>query len=868
LLGTLQSASRVIKSFDFDEKPIGNFDSIPMFWSKVGGRGFPLYTGGEFDEKVGRTPVSFRLDLDGGSVAYRYQPGLLKVNPNADYLVLGFVKTTALAHARAEITAWFADGDDKILPATEVHSERWASADGKDDWHVVHLFISGNNPAVRSLVLQVGVLQPQQLTAGAGGLGKFQIFEQDIKGSAWFDDIAVFELPRLSIRSTAVGGVFPPRKPAEVAMVVSDVTHAPLNVTLTVRDAAGLIANRQEWPVQPSPEEPWQQKVTLPALPPGLYVATMEIGDAKGMLTRRQTQFACLGDLGMTTRPSPDFGIVATHWPAEAWDELPAINAQIGGGLMKLPVWRKEMTEDSLLVKDASFDTLLNVLQRQEVLCAASFAEVPSVLTGRVNEKVDDVLSLLETDATVWRPYVSFVLARYATRVEYWQVGRGAGDGDSFSSGGTADPRLGKLFLKAKAELSTMVNAPKMIVPWNAMYEFDPRQFPGATVELLLPAVINPRQVPAYIQSLTQTGTNVLALIQPLEEGKYERSERLSDFAQRVVLARTTAAKGVLIDLPMTYKAELGGHVSEPTELLVVYRTLAKELGGATFMRELPLETGIRAWLFDRAGVGTLVLWNQNAAHAQETVRIALGKNPQQVDLNGRISTVTMEEGGVAALTVGAAPVIVENIDTQLAELRAGFALGQSIFPSGAGTVTTTVKLHNPYKDALSGTLRLTLPQGWTADPPSMPFTLAAGGDLDQPVTIRYPFNEFAGPKVIAGRLTVEGDAGRSIEVMHPINVASDVVEMECLAHFMPTGELVVLQTITNTSTQPLNAQAYALVPGMPRQQRFVLDLAPSATVIKRFVFPNAAGVAGKVAAAGIRQNDGTTLLTRAVPLN
>ena len=850
-----QTGSRLIKTFDFDEKKLGNFDSIPMFWNKVGGRGYPLYTGGQFDDKIFRSPASsFRLDLDGGSVAYQFQAGQLKANPNADYMIIGFVKTTALAHARAEITAWFADADNKVLTSTEVHSERWASPDGQDDWHVVHLFISGTNPAISSLVLQVGLLQPQQLSGGH--LGKFEIFEQDIKGSAWFDDIAVFELPRLAIKTTAVGGIFPPHKPAEVEMVVSDVNHAPLNITLTVRDAAGTVAHRQQWPIQPTPETPWQQKVTLPALPPGLYSAGMEIADAHGTLTRRDVHFACTGELGLSTRPTPDFGVVATNWPVGAWDELPTINAQIGTGLIKIPIWRKDMTDDSLLQKDAPFDNLLAALQRQEVLCTAAFSELPAPLAG----KAEDALSLFETDPAIWRPYINFILARNATRVENWQVGSVA----------SRDARFARQFARARTEISSLVNSPRMVIPWNAMYEFDAAQFPGASVELLLPNAIKPQQIPTYIQSLTQNKTPVFALVEPLEESKYSRADRLTDFAQRVVLARTTAAKSVLVDLPMSYHDQLGGHLTEPTELLVVFRTMARELGGATFRQELPLEPGIRALLFDNLGGGTLILWNEHAADAQVTLQLPLGKNPGQVDLNGRVSPIALANG-IATLSIGTTPVIITNVDTRLAQLRGGFALGQNIFPAGAGTVATTIKLHNPYREPISGNLHLSLPQGWTADPPSMPIALAPGGDLNQPVTIRYPFNEFAGPKIIKGRLTIDGDgesAVRSMDVMHHITLASDVVEMECLAHFMPTGELVILQTITNTSNQPLNAQAYAMVPGLPRQQRFVLDLQPSQSVIKRFIFPNAGDATGKIAAAGIRQNDGTTLLTRSVPLN
>ena len=110
-----------------------------------------------------------------------------------------------MQHARAEIAAWFADANGKLLPATESHSERYASETGADGWTLLHLFLPGTAAEARSLVLQVGLLQPQQLSDRR--LGKFELYQQDIQGAAWFDDISVFQLPRLSITAAATANI-------------------------------------------------------------------------------------------------------------------------------------------------------------------------------------------------------------------------------------------------------------------------------------------------------------------------------------------------------------------------------------------------------------------------------------------------------------------------------------------------------------------------------------------------------------------------------------------------------------------------------------------------------------------------------------
>src|SRR4051812_38394201 len=67
--------SRALKTFDFEESALGNFESTPMYWSKVIGRGYPAYSNGAFDHAVARsTNTSFKLQSSGGSVAYRFAP--------------------------------------------------------------------------------------------------------------------------------------------------------------------------------------------------------------------------------------------------------------------------------------------------------------------------------------------------------------------------------------------------------------------------------------------------------------------------------------------------------------------------------------------------------------------------------------------------------------------------------------------------------------------------------------------------------------------------------------------------------------------------------------------------------------------------
>jgi hypothetical protein len=640
---------------------------------------------------------------------------------------------------------------------------------------------------------------------------------------------------------------------------------------------------------------------------------------------------------------------VATAWPVEAWNDLPAILQHTGVGLVMLPAWRKDMSDDSLLRRDQPFDTLINALVRLDIHAYASFSELPALLTDKLNEKKpattgpsvlgpvvggrnDTVLAMLDADPALWRPYVSFLLARYASRVDLWQLGahgdsatngNGGGGGDRFYS---ADPRYPKLYTKAYTELAGILSTPQLAIPWNALYDFDPKQYPHAVLNLKLPAIIKPAQIPTYIASFstapapppaaTQTAAtapaptlnselrilnspNVIALLEPLDSHAYSRLDRLADFAQRILYARSANPRAIFIDLPMTRRTTLGNLAasSEPDELLAVYRTLVKNLGGATYKHELTLAPGIKAFLFERqAGGGSVIaLWNDAANPAE--LDLPLGPTPRSIDLFGNTAPLPVDTAsGLAHLTVRGTPILLDQLDARLVELRGSFALATARIPAGLGAIQTTVQLTNPFTEPLGGTLHLLPPRGWTIDPPTLFVSVAPGATFRKPVTVRYPYAEFAGPKTLNARFTQDTTA-QTLDMSFPLTVSSDLVEVEGFAQIQPLpadnsddgsgsggggggAELVLQQMITNLSTEPLSAQAYALVPGFARQQRFLLDLKPGQTTLKRFTFNLAAlpgsptptealrQLHGKTAALGLRQNDGKILLSKSIPLD
>src|SRR4051812_1332018 len=119
-----QEVDRTLKIIDFEERRLGNPEDLPMHWNKIEGIGMPHYVNGRFSTERARSgKYSFVYELNGGSIVYRYDPKRVPVPAGAHFRVQSYVQTTALAHARARLTAYFVDIDNRpILPSMR-HSE-------------------------------------------------------------------------------------------------------------------------------------------------------------------------------------------------------------------------------------------------------------------------------------------------------------------------------------------------------------------------------------------------------------------------------------------------------------------------------------------------------------------------------------------------------------------------------------------------------------------------------------------------------------------------------------------------------------------------------------------------------------------------
>src|SRR5947208_10820157 len=105
-----------------------------------------------------------------------------------------------------------------------------------------------------------------------------------------------------------------------------------------------------------------------------------------------------------------------------------------------------------------------------------------------------------------------------------------------------------------------------------------------------------------------------------------------------------------------------------------------------------------------------------------------------------------------------------------------------------------------------------------------------------------------------------------NLTVTVTVNLGLSELRMQTLA-LRDGKDVVVQQIITNYSDKKIDYTAFAMMPGMARQERLVTNLAPGRSTIKLYRFANAPSTANIKVRVGVKELDGTRILNDEVEI-
>ena len=140
-----------------------------------------------------------------------------------------------------------------------------------------------------------------------------------------------------------------------------------------------------------------------------------------------------------------------------------------------------------------------------------------------------------------------------------------------------------------------------------------------------------------------------------------------------------------------------------------------------------------------------------------------------------------------------------------------------------------------------------------------------SGETFDREINISFPYNSFAGPKVIDCEFLLQNET-TTFTVPLQLRLGLTYVGVESIA-LHNGNDLIIQQMIANYGEQPINYSAFARLPGLAPVERMVINLGPGQTIMKRYVFNNLKMPPSAKARVGLKELDGVRIFNEEVSL-
>jgi len=875
--------SRVVDQFDFDEPD--NADPVPLYWVRIAESGFPdwndaaLFPDSTSDDPAGQC---VRLPTLGGNTGLRLVAGVVPVIPAIDYHLRVRVRTEGLHRSRARVAAYFVDESGRRVPGAEGSSPLLETGGEWSETQVVLPGVDLTRPLRHEdgsrvgwpAWLQVEFLVEQAGTWQSQASPRPRVLLEDVRGAAaYFDDLTIWRVPRISLSSTEPTGLF--IAPAEPTLYLraQDVASAELLTTIRTYNYRGEMVEETTLRLT----NDWQPVIVRPRLPSlGWYRSIAHVSEGGREIARAWLDYAWMpalegGDEGLRF---DGFGIVADDLPLDEWPELPKMLASIGADSVSLPIWTSDLTLRTIRAHRTAINPTVARLNRENRDLTFVLTALPDELAAQEHANPSLVFETFgRGEDRSWR-YLEEFLISFGQTVKKWQFGptTGLGSGRAESHPERLDAIVGRLF--------ALVPAPQVVLPWSVdrcesalllaenASEFRaastqgssaaPLRFATVVGNDLLPESLGEHLAPWSHGSLSST---VILDTAPAE--LYGLEHQVDDLVRRTVLAREAKVSSLAIRRPWR-SAPHAADVTLPDALLPVWRTLAAHLSGRAAHARLDLGSDVTAVVFrDENGNGTIAVWHDSPETEVVRASIFLGNQPVLLtDAFGNAEVVPVTDG-VHEIRITRSPRFIDDAVINLALLRSGFRVTPRWIEGAAAVHMHEMVLTNPWNTSIAGTLRIVEPATWDIRQRLRPFSIGGGEEVHLPLIFTYPAYEAGGSKRFVVDIELQNISTSAVRMESIVELGFRKVTLTPHYEYVvnPDGneELVITLEIGNNSELPVWLAAMVLAEGYGRLELDVAQLDPGEMAVRVFRLPDpATRLLNPLLRVGLRERGGS----------
>jgi hypothetical protein len=876
---------RMIRRYDFEEtingRKVGQFERLPLAWYVMGRKegvgdvsftrialhrrlvqmpGYPPWTQVRYDDRHSTSGrYSFYLGLDGGNAGAFLRVGALPAVPGSDYLITASVRTEDLAHAGARLSACLVDGVGRRIDGSAGASEPLHTAGA---WRRVSTRLKGDFPEASWIGVQIELLQSQVYRPQAAAEHRIRL--EQIRGAAWFDDIEIWQVPRLSLGiKDPVNIVREPQIPSVVAGV-RDPSGQLLHVRVVVRDHWGVAVARMDRQTGGGlpPLPTWTPD--LPAC--GWYEAELSVWDGDGVagpaLAHTRSSFLWMPQ--ERPRPSGPLRGFTLNAGRVHERELPNLESILDrtrlGSVVISPRIEDPGVPAAVERGTALRKTVERLVSRR---LSVTFSLQPPMSETKKDSSGQDALWLLSEAGGSWPPGLYELLAEFGHDVDRWQLGPIERPSAFYR------PNLAKLSRRAAAAMKEAVPSPRLILPWSLTQTLRSDLDRTITPFFVVPPSVQPGHIGAYLDRMPAAFLPAGLHLNSHAAADLSHRRRCVDLALRMVLAWEAGARE--LSMNDAWATADDGRTWMPDSLLGVFASVAERLAGRRALGRLDLGPQFTAVLFgsnENSPAGMLALWPGPVPRPVVSFEVQLGPDAEEVDLFGNRRALPTS-GGRHRVEVADAPRFIEGLDLPLAMLRASFAVDPPFIESSQTTQHYELQLRNPWPHAVEGRLHLSNLEDWQIEPRRMRFNVAPGQTWRTKLLIRLPASQLAGHRRVRANVELVGHGDLRVELEAPVQVGiRDLfLDADVRVQTAPDSQrmdAIVTQQIFNGGSQTLSLYAHASIPGFPRQEQVVAPLRPGQRVQRRFRFAGAGtGTAAPRVRVGLRQRAGPLVLNK-----
>jgi len=839
------------------------FHNIPLNQALESRLGYPMFSEVGFDRTAKLSgDFSLRLGMSGGNTGAFIQHGSIEVKPESDYRVTAKVYTKKLQHAWAELRAYFVDQQGRRIDDSLQRSEP-INANGQ--WTDLSVKLVGEYSKATHIGIELHIVQPKMDLDDP--IGEHQIVPADIDGGAWFDDVAVWELPSVSVSTGVRTNIINAPKRPTLNARVRDLTGTRLYSVTTIYNHRLEVVDIDEDEIE---EEQWSWTPDL-GNRYGWYWADLQIYEI-GRGKRTQVARTLAGFLWLSPGSSAisddraRFSLLAEDVATEHLSLIAELMDQANLTGLVVSGWERGGTPESTAKRARIIEPIARDLLVRRGQTVVSFWPLPAELAARAGVDATDPMNLLTKPGNEWQDYAKPFLSPLGQRLNSWQIGSSSHPQAFLARDLAADLEL------ARKGIRLFAPSPNIVAPWRLDQPVRSEALSSRdTYAVAWPQGVVPERLASSMADWPTPPERVRLDIELADAADMVHERRITDLMLRVLHAWEYQPAGIGINKPWTEAHERYTSLT-PDPVLGVWINLARQLEGQRVTGRMPLGPGLNAMILDGDQGGMLVVWNDKADSEPVDLELFLGEAPVALDPFGN-KTVLKRVDGKHAFTVGQTPTFIHNIDPRLAMFRAGFQLDKPFIQSLQVAHRRTLKIHNPWPRTLNGFFTFTGPDKWTLQPQRKHISIAPGDTTEVPIAVRFPIHENGGYKSLTADFVFNVGEDYEVSLNTPMELGLEGVAFDAAVIAEPgktpgTIDAIVTLTVTNTAEKRQSLNIFAGLQGHARREMILPGIAPGEFVSRRIRFKDVGDQIGKSPLrCGVREANGPAVLNKTIDL-